>query len=193
MLKHFSLLIRFQNQLHYSWLCMQFRTHNYYILQDDQISYRKNQSNQKCCMAWTMRVFFCYLQFELVCDRKWIIAMAKTTFMLGFFFGALLSGMAADRFVNVWFEWVHGWIKLFVRSPSSLILSQLRQRYTRAIAFGKVIFLVLGDFHKCREYGKWITDCIDNYSKIIPHSKICVRLIQLVLAILLRFGDGSST
>ena len=38
------------------------------------------------------------LQYELVCDRKWMISMTKTIYMLGYFFGALSSGAAADKY-----------------------------------------------------------------------------------------------
>ncbi|CAL1284208.1 unnamed protein product [Larinioides sclopetarius] len=37
-------------------------------------------------------------QWDLVCDREWLISVAKTVYMLGFLFGSVINGQLSDRF-----------------------------------------------------------------------------------------------
>ncbi|CAL1284205.1 unnamed protein product [Larinioides sclopetarius] len=37
-------------------------------------------------------------QWNLVCDREWLVSMAKTVYMLGFLFGSIANGQLSDRF-----------------------------------------------------------------------------------------------
>ncbi|GBN51812.1 Solute carrier family 22 member 5 [Araneus ventricosus] len=39
-------------------------------------------------------------EWDLVCDREWLIGMAKTVYMLGFLFGSVINGQLSDRFGN---------------------------------------------------------------------------------------------
>nr|GBN78055.1 Organic cation transporter protein [Araneus ventricosus] len=36
--------------------------------------------------------------WDLVCDREWLVSMAKTIYMLGFLFGSIINGQLSDRF-----------------------------------------------------------------------------------------------
>lgn len=37
-------------------------------------------------------------KYSLICDRKWLTTFAGTAYLVGYFFGGLLSGMTCDRF-----------------------------------------------------------------------------------------------
>ena len=46
-----------------------------------------------------MVIFLFLLQFELVCDREWMLPQAQTLAIIGMITGAFISGWTADRFV----------------------------------------------------------------------------------------------
>ena len=54
-------------------------------------------------MKLTYQVFFnqvfFFFKWNLVCDRRWMGAVAQTSYMFGVFTGAVLLGSMADKYV----------------------------------------------------------------------------------------------
>ena len=45
--------------------------------------------------------FFLLFQWNLVCDRKWLIGLVGTITMAGFTLGSITGGYAADRYAGI--------------------------------------------------------------------------------------------
>ncbi|XP_055944010.1 organic cation transporter protein-like [Argiope bruennichi] len=64
--------------------------------------YHRNDSDAIRCNSWEYdhssykRTIID--EWDLVCDREWLVSMAKTVYMLGFLFGSVINGQLSDRF-----------------------------------------------------------------------------------------------
>ncbi|CAL1284203.1 unnamed protein product [Larinioides sclopetarius] len=64
--------------------------------------YHQNNTNPIKCNTWeydhSTYKRTIVDEWNLVCDREWLVGMAKTVYMAGFLFGSVINGQLSDRF-----------------------------------------------------------------------------------------------
>lgn len=63
--------------------------------------YAENQTSQVPCQEWiydtTYHTSSRTIEWDMVCDRRWMAAVAQAAYMLGVFAGAVSLGSLADK------------------------------------------------------------------------------------------------
>ena len=144
-------------------------------IEGDSCSYIDEENITRSCEAWTYDTTYYKssrgIEWNFVCSRKWMGAVAQSTYMFGVFVGAVTLGSMADKYGRK--------IIFYVSSVAQLILGVLVALVPEYYTFLLIRFLY-GVFGSA---GAYITGFVLTMELVGPSKRtICGILFQLTFA-----------